>query len=100
MYLLADVDIHDNQTFAEYAKKSQDIIKKYGGRYLIRGGKIDHMEGKWPLERVILLEFNDIEKLNECFNSPEYLQIKPIRERSSSSKAVILQGIGANKNSF
>ena len=92
VYLLAEVDIKDYEEFAGYARKASEIIAAYGGKYIVRGGHIMPMEGNWTPKRIVLVEFGNIDQLKNCFNSPAYLEIKPQRDASSTSRAVILSG--------
>jgi len=97
-YLFAEVDVKDYETFAEYAKRVPKIVNKYGGKYIIRGGKAMHMEGDWIPKRLVLIEFNNAEDLKKCFNSPEYLAIKPFRDSSSISKSAIVSSFPSKKD--
>ncbi len=79
-------------TVYKYAEKVPEIVKKHGGRYLVRGGKVIPMFGNWNPERLVLIEFETEEQLLNCFNSVEYLKIAPFRENSTITKSVIVNG--------
>jgi uncharacterized protein (DUF1330 family) len=93
VYLLAEVTVKDPALYAKYAERVPAVIAKYGGRYLVRGGKAEPVAGGWQPERIILIEFESAEQLRRCFSSPEYLEIKPWRDGSTVSKAVMLEGV-------
>ena len=93
-YVIIEVEVLDRETYSRYVGQVRDVIERHGGRYLARGGKVIAMSGNWNPERVILIEFDSAEQARECFASPEYKAIAPLRERSTRTKAVIVEGEG------
>jgi len=91
-YLMAQMKILDEEVFSEYAKKASEIVKEYGGEYLIRSKKIEPLEGGWDPERVVVIRFDTLGDLKAWLRSPEYEAIKPLREKSASSKAIMIKG--------
>ncbi|MAV82340.1 MAG: D-fructose-6-phosphate amidotransferase [Pelagibacteraceae bacterium] len=91
-YILLSINIEDPHKFQEYPQLSQSIISKYGGKYLFRGGKMNVIEGDWPWERNVLVEFENVEKAKEFYNSIEYQEALKIRQNSAKSKAIIIEG--------
>ena len=67
------------------------MIRKHGGRYLARGGTVVPIAGGWNPERVIIVEFDDLAGVQQCFTSPEYLEIAPLRERATISRAIVVE---------
>lgn len=92
VYLIIDIEPKDRGLYAQYVQKVPPIIEKYGGRYLARGGKVTPLMGDWNPQRIILIEFDDIEQIQKCFHSPEYLEIAPLRERSTISRSIAVEG--------
>ena len=92
VYLIIDIEPKDRELYAQYVEKVRRIIEKYGGKYLIRGGKVTPLMGDWNPERMILITFDDIDLIQKCFQSPEYLEIAPLRERSTISRSIIVEG--------
>lgn len=92
VYVIIDIEVKNEGLYFQYVNKVADIVKKYGGRYLARGGKIISMFGDWKPERIILIEFDNMEQIQKCFQSQEYLQIAPFREHSTITKAIIVEG--------
>lgn len=93
VYMIIEIEIKDNESYSKYLKKVPPIVKKYGGRYLARGGEITSITGNWNPERIILIEFESMERLRECFQSAEYSEIAPLRKKSTTSKAIVVNGI-------
>lgn len=93
VYMIIEIEIKDNESYSKYLKKVPPIVKKYGGRYLARGGEITSITGNWNPERIILIEFKSMKRLRECFQSVEYSEIAPLRKKSTTSKAIVVNGI-------
>ncbi len=91
--MIVDIEVHDEAPYNEYKTKVQDIVKKYGGRYRVRGGRISPVSGEWTPERIVLLEFDTMEHLQACFRSREYAEIAPLREKSTSSRSIVVEGV-------
>ena len=94
-YLIANVDIEDVEQFQEYAKATPPIIKKYGGEFLVRGGVFEVYEGNWNPKRLVLLEFESMQKAKQFYNSPEYEAIKELRQNSAYTEWVFVDGLSA-----
>ncbi len=92
VYLVIEIAIKDESLYSEYIEKVYDIVTRHGGRYLVRGGEATPVSNNWNPERIIVIEFRDKEQFRSCFQSPEYLQIAPLREKSTVSKAILLEG--------
>jgi uncharacterized protein (DUF1330 family) len=91
-YIILDIKVFNKDLYAQYISKAPAIIKKHGGRYLVRGGTIITASGNWNPERIVVIEFVSMEHLKNCFDSPEYREIAPLREQSTISKAIMVEG--------
>ncbi len=92
VYMIIQITILNHELYSRYVEEVPGIIKKYGGRYLVRGGKVVPMFGNWNPERIILIEFETMEQLMNCFDSPEYLKIALSRENSTVTESIIVNG--------
>ncbi len=92
VYMIIEIEIKNKQLYSKYVEKVPKVIEKYGGRYLIRGGKVTPLFGNWNPERIILIEFKSVEMVQNCFKSSEYLELAPLREQSTITKAIIVEG--------
>ena len=92
VYLIADIWIHDSQRYAQYTDQAQRIIAQHGGHYLVRGGAVTPLSGDWHPERMIVISFDSMEHLRACFASPQYRAIAPLREESTTSRSIIVEG--------
>jgi len=92
-YVIAIIDVTNAQDYQEYARQVPATIAKYGGRYLVRGGKIDLREGEWPGSRTVILEFPSLERAREWYDSPEYRPLRPIRQANSHGRIAFFEGL-------
>lgn len=91
VHVIIEIEILNKDLYMEYVKKVPPIVKKYGGNYLARGEKITTLSGNWHPERLIILEFDTVEQVNNWLASPEYSEIASLRNNSTISKAILLE---------
>lgn len=90
-YIVANISVTDPDAYAEYSKQVQSTLEPHGGRFLVRGGEPEALEGEW-LPRVVVLEFPGADAARAWYASPEYQRILPIRRSSSDGRLVLVQG--------
>ena len=91
-YLIVRVSVKNTELFEQYPPLSAPAIEKYGGKYLIRGGKFDVLEGNWDIDRTTVIEFDSFEKAKKCYESLEYQKAKEIRQQSAESDFILIEG--------
>jgi uncharacterized protein (DUF1330 family) len=91
-YIIADVEVTDPETYAEYRKVVPPTLEQYGGRFVVRGGAPETLEGDWQPGRVVVLEFDDVAAAKRWYDSPEYSEIKAIRQRASRGTLIVVEG--------
>lgn len=92
-FYIAEVDVTNASEFATYSAAAPAIFAKYGGRYLVRGGKTETLEGN-PPKRIVVVAFKSMAEAKTWWASPEYTAIKPIRHRSATARNFIVEGVG------
>ena len=92
-YVIAIVDVKNAEGYAVYSKQVPATIEKYGGRYLVRGGKTEVREGEWPGPRTVILEFPSLARALEWYDSPEYKPLRPIRQANSTAHFAFFEGV-------
>jgi uncharacterized protein (DUF1330 family) len=92
-YLLAEVEITNPALYDEYRAKVHATIAKYGGRYLVRGGDPQSLEGDHPACRFVILEFDSPARLAEWYHSAEYAPLKELRQKSAKTHVLLLNGV-------
>jgi uncharacterized protein (DUF1330 family) len=94
-YFIVDIEIKDADGMQEYRDAVPATIQKYGGRYLVRAGKWEALEGSWRPKRVVVLEFPSVEQAKRWYDSEEYRRLKTQRQAASSSNVVLVEGLQA-----
>ena len=92
-YVVVDVRITDPERAARYAAVSPATVERYGGRYLARGGAISVLEGSWDPKRLVVIEFPSIEKAREWYGSPEYREVRRLREGAGEWRVLLVEGV-------
>ena len=92
-YFIVDIDIHDRAGLEEYRKQVPATITKYGGRFIVRGGKFEQLEGDWQPKRLVLLEFPSVEQARRWYDSEEYRPLKAMRLKASNSNLILVEGV-------
>ena len=91
-YLIAEVQVTDPETYEEYRRQVPPTVEKHGGRFLVRGGAVQALEGQWTPKRMVIIEFSDVARLREWYDSDEYERLKRIRQRSSRATVLSVEG--------
>lgn len=91
-YVIAQISIHDPETFKEYASAVPATIAQYGGKYCVRGGAVTPVEGDWNPTRLIVLEFADMATAKRWYDSPEYQAILGTRLNAADGDLIFVEG--------
>ena len=91
-YIIGQVTITDPKKYQRYVLETESIIKKFGGKYLIRGGAQIIAEGAPQGNRDVVVEFDNIEKAKEFYHSREYAEIINIRKENSIGYILLVEG--------
>jgi uncharacterized protein (DUF1330 family) len=91
-YVIANVHITDESAYAGYRQMVAPTIEAYGGRYLVRGGRAQMLEGSGALGRVVVVEFPDFEQALAWYESDEYAEAKLQRKGSSCGDLILVEG--------
>jgi uncharacterized protein (DUF1330 family) len=91
-YVIVEVSIHDHKDYEEYKKLTPAAIAAFDGRFIVRGGKTQTLEGDWNPERIVVLEFPSADRANEWWHSEIYMNAKVIRQRAAKTKMIIVEG--------
>jgi uncharacterized protein (DUF1330 family) len=92
-YVIVDILVQDQKNYDEYKLLAPATVAAYEGKYLARGGKTEVLEGEWIPNRLVILEFPSLEQANFWFNSPEYAHPKEMRQLSTRTNMVVLEGV-------
>ena len=92
-YVIAEIDITDPAAYEDYRRQVPDVIARYGGKYIVRGGKVEALEGAWSPKRIAVVEFPSMEQALKFYRSPEYAPLLRIRQKASRGKLDIVEGV-------
>ena len=92
-YFIVDVDVKNPQAYEAYKQAAAASIAQYGGRYLVRGGTHEVLEGAWRPTRLVVLEFPTVDAAKRWYASDEYNKVKPIRLQHAVSDMVRVEGL-------
>jgi uncharacterized protein (DUF1330 family) len=92
VFLVVEIKVKDSDLYAQYVDRVRSIVEAHGGTYLVRGGAITPLGGGWRPERVVIVQFGSLERLRQCFSSSEYRELAPLREASTESRAIAVEG--------
>ena len=92
-YLIADMEVTDAELLAEFSNRIGQLVEAHNGRYLVRRGTIEVVEGDRTHDRVVVIEFGDFGKAQAFVNSSEYQELARIRSRSTICSTIICDGV-------
>lgn len=92
-YVLVQVDVRDPEGYARYRSMVPPSLEAYGGRFLVRGGALETLEGSWRPPRLVILEFPDAARARAWWASPEYAEAKALRLATARSEMILVEGV-------
>jgi len=92
-YVLAEIEITNPEGYKDYTNNVPPTIAKHGGRFLVRGGAATPLEGSWPQQRRVLIEFPSVEAAKRWYDSPDYEKLKAMRIANSKGRLLLLEGV-------
>ena len=93
-YIVVQIDVKDPDLYERYKALAPPSIAAYGGRYIVRGGAVDPLEGPWVPRRLVVLEFPDVGRARAWWESAEYAEAKALRHRAAESEMLLVDGCG------
>jgi len=91
-YFVVELDTKNTDAMAEYRAAVPGTLAQYGGRFLVRGGATELVEGEPEPKRIVILEFADAAAVKRWYHSPEYQKILPGRLENANCRAFIVEG--------
>lgn len=93
-YVVVDVHITDPQRYEAYKTLTPASLVPYEGKFVVRGGEAETLEGAWTPGRFVILEFPSLQQAKAWWSSPEYAPAKAIRQSASSTQMIVVEGVG------
>ena len=92
-YIILDIEVNNVDGYEEYKKLAPASIEQYGGKYIVRGGKSETLEGDWSPSRIVVLQFDSVEQAKKWLESPEYSDARKLRHQYAKTQMVIVEGL-------
>jgi uncharacterized protein (DUF1330 family) len=92
-YVIANVDVHDAEAYEAYRSRTLETVQAHGGRFIVRGGAVDILEGEPVVRRLVIIEFPSRDAARAWYDSPEYQSILPFRTSASEGALFIVDGV-------
>jgi uncharacterized protein (DUF1330 family) len=91
-YVIAEVTITDPPGFEAYRQMVPATIAKYGGKFVVRGGAMEMLEGNWEPKRLVIIEFESAERAKQWWASEDYREAKELRQRTAQTNLIVIEG--------
>ena len=92
-YIIAEINIHDTKNYEDYKKLTPASLVPFQGKFVVRGGAMEMLEGDWNPERIVVLEFPSRELARSWWSSETYAPAKAIRQQNAFTKMILIEGV-------
>lgn len=92
-YVIVDIEVTDPIEYEEYKRLAAPTVAAHGGRYVVRGGAAEVLEGDWLPHRLVVLEFESVARARQWWASPEYAAARVVRQRTARTTMVVVAGM-------
>ena len=91
-YVIAEVDVKDAEAYRLYAERAPGVTNPAGGKYLVRAGKVECLEGTPPKSRIVVIEFKDMQAARDFYYGKAYQELVPLRQAASEGRLFLVEG--------
>jgi uncharacterized protein (DUF1330 family) len=92
-YVIVEIDVQDPVGYEEYKKYASATVHGHDGKYIVRGGKTEVLEGDWQPKRIVLLEFPSMDRAKEWLNCEEYREPRKMRHATARTNMILVEGV-------
>ena len=92
-YVIVEIDIVDPAGYEEYKTLAGATVKKYGGKYIVRGGETEVLEGDWKPKRIVVLQFDSMQRAKDWLHCEEYREPRKMRHRTARTNMILVEGV-------
>ena len=92
-YVIVEIDIVDPAGYEEYKRLAGATVEKYGGKYVARGGKTEVLEGDWQPKRIVVLQFDSMQRAKDWIHCEEYREPRKMRHRTARTNMILVEGV-------
>jgi uncharacterized protein (DUF1330 family) len=98
-YIIVEIDTTDPVGYEEYKRQASATVHKYGGKYIVRGGAAETLEGDWQPKRIVILQFDSMDRAREWLNCQEYHEPRKLRHRTAKTRMILVDGFDDQQGS-
>ena len=91
-YIVVEVEVLDPDRYENYKAMVPPSFEAYGGRFVVRGGNVETLEGDWSPKRFVIVEFPSVDKAKAWWDSPEYAHAKALRQATAKTQMIVVEG--------
>ncbi len=91
-FVISDLDVQDEEQVREYVRKVPPLVEKFGGRYIVRRGRIEGLEGAWTPKALVIIEFPTTQQARRWYESPEYQDVRAKHFKGATRSLVLVEG--------
>ena len=91
-YVIVEVDVQNPTEYEDYKKQTPPSLLPFQGKFIVRGGKTEILEGDWHPKRIVVLEFPTLELAKKWWSSEEYAPAKALRQRTAKTRMIAVEG--------
>ena len=92
-YVIGEIEVTDPGPYEEYRKQVNAVVTGYGGKFIVRGGAVEPLEGGGPPKRTVVLEFSSMDQARKWYRSPEYAPLIALRQKASRGRLILVEGL-------
>ncbi len=92
-YVIVRVEVTDPAQYRKYTEQTPATIAKFGGRFLVRGGEMETLEGPQETRRIVILEFPSLEQAKAWYASDDYQTVKKLRADAAQGELLVVNGV-------
>jgi uncharacterized protein (DUF1330 family) len=92
-YVVVEIDVADPVRYESYKAMVPPSLEAFGGRFRVRGGKVETLEGDWSPKRFVIVEFPSVEKAKAWWESAEYAEAKALRQATAKTQMIVVEGL-------
>lgn len=92
-YVIVQVDVHDPDRYESYKSMVPPTLGAFGGRFLVRGGEIETLEGDWAPARLVVIEFPDSDRARQWLESESYRAARELRHATARTQMIVADGV-------
>jgi uncharacterized protein (DUF1330 family) len=92
-YVIVEIDIVDPVGYEDYKKRASATVEKHGGKYIVRGGKTEVLEGDWQPKRIVVLQFDSMQRAKDWLHCEEYREPRKMRHRTARTNMILVEGV-------